>query len=304
VRAARRSVLALLDSGRAHRNSANDSFMRPLAPALLALAALLHASGATAEPRPQWEVGLGAAALYLPDYRGSDQTRGYVYPLPYVRYRGERLRMDDRRGLPSLLLLDTDRVELDVSLNASQPAPSDQSSARQGMPDLDPTLEIGPLVKVRLWESGDRRRELSLQLPVRAAFTLPSPEFIGWVFNPVIDLYQRNVGPGGEWRVGMQAGPVFTDRRYNEYYYQVDAQFATPARPAYSASGGYGGTQFTATASRRFGQVWVGGFVRAYALGGAAFEASPLVQSRSAFYAGIGFAYIFAESQTLVESDD
>ena len=61
----------------------------------------------------------------------------------------------------------------------SQPAPSDQSSARQGMPDLDPTLEIGPLVKVRLWESGDRRRELSLQLPVRAAFTLPSPEFIG-----------------------------------------------------------------------------------------------------------------------------
>jgi hypothetical protein len=172
------------------------------------------------------------------------------------------------------------------------------------MPDLDPTLEIGPLVKVRLWESGDRRRELSLQLPVRATFTLPSPEFIGWVFNPVIDLYQRNVGPGGAWRVGMQAGPVFNDSRYNRYYYQVDPQFATPTRPAYAASSGYGGTQFTATASRRFGQVWVGGFVRAYALGGAAFEASPLVQSRSAFYAGIGFAYIFAESKTLVESDD
>lgn len=276
--------------------------MRP--PALLALAALLHAPLAAAEPRPQWEVGLGAAALYLPDYRGSDQSRGYLYPLPYVRYRGERLRLDDRRGLASLLLLDTDRVELDVSLNASQPAPSDQSSARQGMPDLDPTLEIGPLVKVRLWESGDRRRELSLQLPVRAAFTLQRPEFIGWVFNPVVDLYQRNVGPGGQWRVGMQAGPVFTDGRYNRYYYQVDAQYATPARPAYAASGGYGGTQFTLTANRRFGPVWVGAFVRAYALGGAAFESSPLVQSRSAFYAGIGVAYVFAESKTLVQSDD
>jgi outer membrane scaffolding protein for murein synthesis (MipA/OmpV family) len=274
-------------------------------PATVTLAlCVAGAPGARADPRPQWEVGLGAAVLYLPDYRGSDQSRGYVYPLPYVRYRGELLRMDDRRGLASLLLLDTDRVELDVSLNASQPAPSDQSSAREGMPDLDPTLEVGPLVKVRLWESGDRRRELSLQLPVRAAFTLPSPEFIGWVFNPVIDLYQRNVGPGGAWRFGMQAGPVFTDRRYNRYYYQVDPQYATAVRPAYSASSGYGGTQFTLSANRRFGPVWVGGFVRAYALGGATFEDSPLVQRRSALLAGIGFAYVFAESKTLVESDD
>jgi outer membrane scaffolding protein for murein synthesis (MipA/OmpV family) len=102
----------------------------------------------------------------------------------------------------------------------------------------------------------------------------------------------------------LQAGPVFNDRRYNEYYYQVDPQFATPTRPAYSASGGYGGTQFTVTASRRFGQVWFGAFARAYGLRGAVFQDSPLVQQRSALYAGIGIAYIFAESQTLVESDD
>jgi len=278
--------------------------MRPSVLALLALWPLLHAPGAGAEQRPQWEIGLGAAALYLPDYRGSDQSRGYLYPLPYVRYRGERLRLDDRRGLASLLLLDTDRVELDVSLNASQPAPSDQSTARAGMPDLDPTLEIGPLVKVKLWESASRFHELSLQLLVRVAFMFSSLEFIGWVFNLVIDLYLRDVGPGGRWRVGMQAGPVFSDRRYNQYYYQVDPQYATPTRPAYAASGGYGGTQFTLTTHRRFGPVWVGGFVRVYGLSGAVYDDSPLVQQRSAFYAGIGLAYIFAESRTLVESDD
>jgi outer membrane scaffolding protein for murein synthesis (MipA/OmpV family) len=278
--------------------------MHPSVLAILALCALLHAPGAGAEQRPQWEIGLGAAALYLPDYRGSDQSRGYLYPLPYVRYRGERLRLDDRRGLASLLLLDTDRVELDVSLNASQPAPSDQSTARQGMPDLDPTLEIGPLVKVKLWDNAGRSRELSLQLPVRAAFTLQNPEFIGWVFNPVIDLYLRDVGPGGRWRLGMQAGPVFTDGRYNQYYYQVDPEFATAARPAYAASGGYGGTQFTLTTHRRFGPIWFGAFVRAWGLQGAVFDDSPLVQQRSALLAGIGLAYVFAESKTLVESDD
>ena len=40
---------------------------------------------------PLWELGLGAYALRLPDYRGSDQSRGYLYPLPYLRYRGKLL---------------------------------------------------------------------------------------------------------------------------------------------------------------------------------------------------------------------
>lgn len=278
--------------------------MRLPATTTLALCVTAAPPGVRAEQRPQWELGLGAAALYLPDYRGSDQSRGYLYPLPYVRYRGERLRLDDRRGVASLLLIDTDRIELDVSLNASQPAPSDRSAARSGMPDLDPTLEIGPLVKVMLWENAARLRECSLQLPVRAAFTLPSPAFIGWVFNPVLDFYVRDFGPGDRWRLGIQAGPVFTDRRDNEYDYQVDPQFATPTRPAFAASGGDGGTQFTLTTHRRFGPLWFGAFIRAYGLRGGVFDDSPLVQQRSAFYAGIGAAYVFAESQTLVESDD
>jgi outer membrane protein len=43
-------------------------------------------------PRPLWELGLGVAALRLPDYRGSDQSSTYLLPLPYVVYRGEWLR--------------------------------------------------------------------------------------------------------------------------------------------------------------------------------------------------------------------
>ena len=39
-------------------------------------------------PRPLWELGLGVAALRLPDYRGSDQSSTYLLPLPYVVYRG------------------------------------------------------------------------------------------------------------------------------------------------------------------------------------------------------------------------
>jgi len=277
-----------------------------IARALWLLAAAAAAGGAWAGERPLWEAGAGVAALRLPDYRGSDQSRSYLYPIPYLRYRGEVLKVDDRRGLAALLLLQRGRAEIDVSLNASQPAPSDRNEARQGMPDLDPTLELGPVLKLRLWEDRGRSRELSLQLPVRPAFAIdfPRARYIGVVFNPVLDYFLRDTGPGGGWRLGLQAGPVFSDGRYNRYYYQVDPAFATAARPAYDVGGGYGGTQFTLSLSKRFHAIWIGGFVRAYALQGAVFEDSPLVRRRSAVLAGVGIAYVFAESATRVESGD
>ncbi|HMA87109.1 MAG TPA: MipA/OmpV family protein [Burkholderiales bacterium] len=279
---------------------------RLLAPAALLMLLAVAAAPAPADELPLWEAGLGAYALRLPDYRGSNQSRGYLYPLPYLRYRGKLLRMDDRHGLAALLLLEKRAVELDVSLNASQPAPSDQNDARHGMPDLQPTLEIGPVLRFNLWRNAADTDVLSLQLPVRAAFAFDSlrPHDIGLVFNPVIDWFMRDAGPGGGWRLGLQAGPLFNDRRYNDYYYQVDPQFAEPGRPAYAASGGYGGTQFTASLNKRFRSVWVSAFVRVYDLHGAVFEDSPLVKQSSAVLAGIGFAYVFAESKTRVEAKD
>jgi len=130
------------------------------------------------------------------------------------------------------------------------------------------------------------------------------PHDIGVVFNPVVDWFMRDAGPGGGWRFGVQAGPVFNDRRYNAYYYQVEPQYAAPGRPAYAAIAGYGGTQFTASLNKRFDSVWVSAFVRAYDLHGAVFGDSPLVRRSSAVLAGIGFAYVFAESKTRVAARD
>jgi outer membrane scaffolding protein for murein synthesis (MipA/OmpV family) len=44
---------------------------------------------AEADEKPLWELGAGVTALAFPDYRGSDQTRNYVFPIPYVIYRGD-----------------------------------------------------------------------------------------------------------------------------------------------------------------------------------------------------------------------
>ena len=273
--------------------------------AVVVLAVLAAAvPAARADRLPLWEAGAGAYAFSLPDYRGSDQSRGYLYPLPYFRYRGRLLEVGGRKGLASLLVFERRRAELDLSLNASQPAPSERSDARRGMPDLAPTLEIGPVLRVGLWRSADETEELNLELPVRAAFAFDSwrARYIGVVLNPLVDWFSRDIGAG--WRFGIQAGPLFNDRRYNAYYYQVDPQYATPQRSAYAARAGYGGTQLTASLTRRYKSVWVNAFVRAYDLHGAVFEDSPLVKRSYAVLAGVGFAYVFAQSTTRVEAKD
>jgi len=196
-------------------------------------------------------------------------------------------------------LFDTDRVELNVSLNGAIPVNSDDSDARSGMPDLDPTFEIGPSLNVVLARPSERHT-LKLKLPVRSviATDFGSAEQAGWIFNPHLNLDSRDMFGG--WNTGLSLGPLFGNRKYHAYYYEVAPEFATPSRPAYSASGGYSGTLMIASLSRRFERVWVGGFIRYDNLSGAVFDDSPLVETRHSVMAGFAVAYILKKSAATV----
>ncbi len=269
--------------------------------ALCLLCALAAAAPAAAEELPLWELGVGVGGFALPDYRGADQGRGYVLPVPYVVYRGDFLKAD-RRGIRGELF-DTDRIELNISVAASLPVDSSRNAARAGMPDLRPSLELGPSLEFTLWRSRDGRSLLELRLPLRAAFTLESsPQGIGWVATPNLNLDLPGRGALAGWNFGLLAGPVYGSRRQHEYFYGVAPEFATPARPAYDAPGGYAGLQFLAAASRRFAGFWVGAFVRADTLSGAAFEASPLLKRDTYVAAGAGIAWVLGVSRERVEA--
>ena len=251
--------------------------------------------------KPLWELGLGVAGLRLPDYRGSDQSRGYLLPLPYIVYRGTWLKAD--RDGARALLLDTQRVKVDVSVAASTPTRSSDNTAREGMPNLPAVGEIGPNLNYTIARSVANRWRLDLRLPLRAAVTLQrSPEFIGTTFSPHLNL--DLAGVAGGWNLGLLTGPLFADRKYHEHFYGVDPAYATSTRPAYQAHGGYAGWQALAATSRRFGNTWVGAFVRYDSLRGASFEDSPLVRSHSAVTAGFGVSWILKTSSELVTSSD
>ena len=251
---------------------------------------------AHAKDLPRWELGLGLAGLSFPDYRGSDERRGYLLPLPYIQYRGEVFRID-REGAHGDVF-SSDRLKLDLSVNAGPPAKSGRNSARGGMPDIDPTVEAGPSLHIFLARDAMRDRAWSLRLPLRAAAAtdLTHVQRIGWIFAPSLSFDAARIGGG--WDIGTAVGPLYASQDYHDYYYEVQAAFATASRPAYNARAGYSGSRMTLTASRRIPKFWVGAIARYDNLSGAVFADSPLVKRQASFMAGVGIAWILAESRS------
>lgn len=271
--------------------------VRPGIVGVIALAAA--ALPAAAAEKPLWELGIGVAPLSFPAYRGAEEQREFVFPIPYVVYRGERLRVD--RGGARGLLFDAGDVELDVSFDGAVPVDSTDEGARAGMAELDPILEVGPSLKVRLADTSAGR--LEFRLPVRAAIAVGdgSTSQQGWQVQPKLDFNAPDLV--GAWDVGFSVGPKFATRAFHAYYYDVGPADVRPGRPAYTADGGYSGLGLTLSASQRFDRFWVGSFLRYDNLDGAVFEDSPLVETEHAVSAGIAVSWILWQSEATVRVD-
>lgn len=270
---------------------------------MLALLAALPPAAVAGGEKPLWEAGVGVAAFSFPAYRGSDERKNFAMPVPYFTYHGKFLKAD-RHGIRGSLF-DSDRVDLTLSLSASPPTDSDDVRVRAGMPDLKPTAEFGPQLDLTLWRSDSRARFLKLRLPVRSAFTVEgSPQAVGWIFSPNLNLDVTDLPGMPGWNLGFVAGPIYATKKQHEYFYGVSSQYATATRPAYAASGGYSGMQFLASLSKRYASAWIGAFVRYDTLAGAVFDDSPLLARKHFAAAGVAVSWVLGESKTRVWVDD
>jgi len=248
---------------------------------------------------PRWELGLGAALLARPDYRGSAQFSTTVLPVPYVVYRGERVQLS-REGLMARLF-DSENVRLGLSLSASLPGHDSEDGLRRGMPDLLPTFEAGPSLDWRLGEAGGH---WDLRLPVRAVAAADLGEFegIGWLVSPQL-RFSRSQGMG-EWKVETAAGigPLWASRKYHRYFYRVEPQYATPQRPAYDPGSGYSGARATAYLGVRRGAWRLGLGITRDELAGSVMRDSPLVETDHATVVALGVFYaLWASEQAAPE---
>lgn len=198
---------------------------------------LAFANEATVTPaQKKWELGLGVGAVAGPDYRGSDEYRSYVSPIPYFIYRGKYLH-SDRDGVRGNFFR-SDKYEFTLSASASITPETDKNELREGMPELGSTFELGPSLNINL-TGQDFSSGWHLQIPWRAVFAIGAEEsgYLGSVIQPQL-VYRTRLA---EWTFNYRAGFTYASNDYHDYYYRVTPEQATAQRSAYEASAGYSG---------------------------------------------------------------
>lgn len=260
---------------------------------LIVTSLLLVGTGAAAqeETDKKWEFGLGVGAVAGPDYRGSDEYRSFVSPIPYIVYRGKIIR-SDREGIRGNFLR-TDKYEFTLSASAAITPDSDKSELREGMPELGSTMEFGPSFNINL-TGQDFSRGWQLHIPWRAVFAIDADEsgYIGSVFQPQL-VYRSTLG---DWGFSYRAGISYASNDYHDYYYGVEEQYVTESRNYFDASGGYSGWNNLIALSRSFNHNGINTrlafFMRYDNISGTDFTNSSLVKTNDVYRGGIAFIWV------------
>ncbi len=269
------------------------------------LAGLLAAGPAVAAPDrllPVWEAGIGAGGGWLPDYPAAGQNHFQILPLPYVIYRGSFLRLGEE-GLARGMLVDTERLEFDLSFAGSFPVDAEDNDARQGMDDLDYLGEIGPRLSLYLLRPApDAWLRLDLALRAVLSTDLSNFGYEGIDFNPAVVWHQAVPAWNGQpVELDFRLGSTFADNRLMDYFYEVEDRFVTPERAAFDADGGYLGSYATAWATMDLTdrlRASVGGGLGYY--GGATNDDSPLFIDELNLGLGAGFVWQLYRSEAKV----
>lgn len=250
--------------------------------------------------KPKWEVGVAALGAYIFDYPGSRQNHMNAVLLPFGIYRSNLFNAD-QDGLRGKLAK-ASRWELNLGASAGFSTRSNRNEDRQGMPDLDYILEFGPSLEYKLgvWDSS----KLTAVGQARAAFAAGHDfKYIGFTTEPQL-VYEKRAFLHPRIQLRLNIASKFGFDGFNGYYYDVEPQYATAARPAYSSKNGY---LYTTLGSRLFfsvtprlslfesNQILLGN--------GSANGDSPLYKDNFNYAISVGFAYSLWMSKDVAYRD-
>jgi len=245
---------------------------------------------------PLWEVGLAGGIFSVPHYVGSDQRYTLPLAIPYIIYRGETIRAD-RGGLRGRLF-DEAGISLDLDFSFGLPVKS-SNKARQGMPDLKFSGQVGPQLNIII--AKDKTSTLSLHLPWRFALDT-NGSYQGWVTEPSLRYKRNDLLPElNKMSLRLEAGILYASQSYNQTYYGVESIYATASRPTYQAQQGL--HSYFSDASLRYNiddHLSIVAVVRMRTLAGSINRNSPLVRQNSYFSTGIGMVWSFMSSDEKV----
>ena len=250
-------------------------------------------SVASSEKLPQWELGVGLGGLDEPDYPGADQSSNYAAPFPFFIYRSPKYRID-REGVKGGLI-GGENWGIGVSIGGTLPVDSDDNRSRDGMEDLDATLEVGPNPFLRIASSDIS--SLQIEAPVRPSFSLKDATYQGLTANPRLVWRYRHQ----KLKLHIAAGAIISNKKFHERIYTVPLSDQTQERSAYAARGGLTGREFSFAFNRRTKHYLWGAFVSYLDLNDAANHDSPLLKSDENIAVGMVITRILHSSKKQVE---
>ncbi|MFZ4714446.1 MAG: MipA/OmpV family protein [Bacteriovoracaceae bacterium] len=264
---------------------------------------LLLTTNLFAQDLSLWEAGLGLLAFQAPHYRGSKQTRDYLWPLPYFIIRGEKIQAESSFIRSNFYR--SENFSFDLSTNAGLNVNSKDNLKRQNMPNIHNSFEVGVLFRYFLWKDLAKENMLNFEMPVRSVQVtdFKSVDHVGFFSIPYLNFLSRPQPWNTFWSLEFSIGPMYGSRKLHNYYYEIAPDFSNVERPAYQASAGYSGTQISLVMSKRVGKLLVFPWIRYDNLKGAAFIKSPLIDTDHYVMGGLGFVYFFAQSDSLQRND-
>lgn len=239
-----------------------------------------------------WELGVGIGVLDIPFYPGSAQSKTYVFPVPHVLYLSDKLEIDN--GIDATVFK-TPGLRFNLSADFAVPVNSKDSELREGMPDLDTVIQLGPSLEITLKGGRFKPDHLRLELPLRAAVAtdLSSVDNVGFIFEPRLSYETRRPYKTG-FAFLVSGGLRISTRELHQYYYDIETEFALPDRPQFSSAGGYSGLFADLIGNWRSDDFIYWALLRYQNLQGSAFEESPLVEKESYLLLGVGMTWLFA----------
>ena len=260
---------------------------------------------------PLFEYGIGGGAVYTPDYPGSSEARGKSLFLPYFIYRGKLFQLGSENGARAVTIK-KNQFELDLSMGGALRAESKKNKARQGMPNLDYLLEVGPQLIVYFDERRDTyagTSRLEFRLPLRGVFSTDFTNFNlqGYTASTQLHYTYDNI-MGTKHAVNVSVRTTWASQEFQDYLYAVKPEFVIDNnlpeyqgrinRPAYRALSGLLSRRisfvFKPYLNKRLRIFW--GF-SVYSYKGAANQDSPLFKVDHGWSSGLALLWTWGASK-------
>lgn len=258
---------------------------------LYALLLNSYSSANTNENKIQW--GVGFLSIHGNHYRGSDQAKSWFFPIPYFSYKSDSFEADPSyiRGI----FYQNRYVSLKFNLMLGLRVENDENIARRGMPNIDYTLEAGPMVIFYLWESKTTPLKLNLEIPIRSVYAtnLKYLHSIGYFTVPYLNIIYGLEKTKWDWHAELSLSPMYASQKYHQYFYGIEKEYEIPGRNFYLAHGGYSGFQAALVVNKKWGSIVLIPFIRWDYLRSTVFFNSPLIKKTSYTITGLGLFYLF-----------